>query len=113
MPAVGQIETLIADGEIRYVILPDRERYGKPVSKGGVLNPVMTEPALAIGLQKMKNLSSPAFDHGKRHVIGCRGTQADLPGRRLGRAFRFLEGPFQHLQGFHNPFHGVIDFANT
>ena len=64
MPAIGQIETFIAQREIRYLLITHRQGQRKPIVKRRVLDLVPGKCALAVRDAGMHDFTAPPFHQG-------------------------------------------------
>src|SRR5437773_4421117 len=79
--AVRQIETLVTEWEVGYLLVAQRHCQTEPVMEGRVHDLVAGETALAICERYMTYLASPTLNKTNNEVIGLRrrGVRPDWP----------------------------------
>ena len=75
VPAIGQVEALVALREIRDRLAAHRHREPEPVAERRVEDLVLREPSGRIGRDEMDDLAAPTLDKRQREVV--RGKRSD------------------------------------
>src|SRR5882724_3688168 len=83
MPAVRQVEALVAQWEIGNLLIPQRQGQAGPVVERRIDDLVAGESALCIRQRDMANLAAPAFHKSDGQMVGPQRTHpgAEWPGR--------------------------------
>ena len=71
MPAIAQVEALVAQWKIRDCLTPHGKRQPCPIMKGGIRDLVATQPAVRPGQRRVTHFSSPAL-----HQSDCQCVRA-------------------------------------
>ena len=79
---VRKIEALVAEREIRNLLVPQRHCQPHPVVERGIDDLKLRELAAGVGQGHMGNLAAPAFDELNGQMVGFQRTDA-----RLERSF--------------------------
>src|SRR5262245_16164416 len=84
---VGEVEALVAQGEIRDLLLAQRERESEPVVEGRIDRLVATETPARIGEDHVTDLAAPALDKRDHCVLRTRALHGHegRPARELGK----------------------------
>ena len=86
MPAVGEVEALVDQGEVRDLLAAQGQGEAEPVVEGRVHQLVAAEAALAVGHRQMQHLAPPALHQGDAEAVRGEGAQGGGPG--IAGAFR-------------------------
>src|SRR2546428_6878866 len=89
MSAIGEIETLIAQGEVRDLLVAQRQGQADPVMEGRVNDFVMSKSSLWVGQRCMTDFAAPAF-HERNDQIICRQRTWRGAHRSVGHCLQLL-----------------------
>src|SRR5262249_7273741 len=99
MSAIRQVEALVAQREIGYLLIAQRQSQAGPIEERRINDFVAGEPAVRIRHGHVADLPSPAFDERHNKVI------------RLQWSDRHVNGPVrQSAQLLANEGHRALDF---
>src|SRR5260370_22446848 len=70
VPAVGEVEALVAEREVGDLLVAQRQREAGPVVEGGIDDLVGREAALTVGDAHVADLAAPALDERNAEEVG-------------------------------------------
>ena len=70
MPAVRQVEALVAQGEIRNLLVSQRKGQARPVVERRIDDFVSFKFSVGVGQRDVTQLPAPALDHRDRKLVG-------------------------------------------